>query len=230
MELHQQIARYQHPFVSPSHRTHFSPKTTNRRSPDVYIHITFVFKIKLFLPVLATSCNSLTISVAVTLQGFFCLCPIFYFSLSILSVLNPSESILSLFSLFFHYSQSRPHNFAALTFLPFKASCNFCNFSIYKPCFNPAPHEEPRSLDQLGLILAYSGMPEICRRGKRVTSAVSGSCLELASLQVFCPVPTLRFHFGQIQEHLWGFLIWEQKHRAQKWELREGIDGGKCNP
>ena len=32
-------------------------------------------------------------------------------------------------------------------------------------------------------------MSEICRRGERVTSAVSGSCLKIASLQVFCPVP-----------------------------------------
>lgn len=69
-------------------------------------------------------------------------------------------------------------------------------------------------------------MSEIHRTGERVTSAANSSCLKISDLQMFRTVPALRFHFGQKQERLWDCLIWEQKYRTQKRELRDSAEGG----
>lgn len=139
-QLHQTLMNQHHLYWA-----HSSPKILNIRSLGIYICITFVSKLA-FLPVPSNTLHFVTISVPVNLWGFS---PDFFSILCLsISALNPSESVLPLFSLLSHYSPFRPHKFTATTFLPFKSSCNSW-LSIYKPSFNPGPHKEPKCLDQL---------------------------------------------------------------------------------
>lgn len=137
----QQTLRNQHQL----YWAHFSPKILYIRLPGIYICIIFVSELT-FLPVPSNIWNFLTKPIPSNLWGFpLAFFPILYFSIS---ALNPSESVLPLFSLLSHYSPFWPHKSTATAFLPFKSSCNSW-LSIYKPPFNPAPHKGPKCLDQL---------------------------------------------------------------------------------